>query len=58
MWRKNPADTYLHTHIQSISTWRYVVVVEKTPQPTRKQKPRNVAKPKRNRTQLPPCGVP
>ncbi|MCL5876435.1 MAG: hypothetical protein M1540_01320 [Candidatus Bathyarchaeota archaeon] len=58
MWQKNGVGTWFHIHMAAVSTWRYVVLVEKIPQPTPKQTPQTVANPKSNRPQLPPCGVP
>ncbi|MCL4429987.1 MAG: hypothetical protein M1167_04460 [Chloroflexi bacterium] len=55
--RKNKPCMVSHSH-GGVSTLCYVVLVEKNAYATPKQKLQTVAIPKRNRAQLPSCGVP
>jgi len=49
---------WVHIHMADGSAWRYVVLVEKTSQPTPKQALNQVANTENNRNQHPTCGVP
>jgi len=49
---------WVNIHMAATSAWRYVGGVVEFALATPKQKRRNVAKQKHNRTQTPTCGVP
>ncbi len=46
LWKQNGLNI-VHIHMVGVSTWRYIVLVEKTAQPTPKQKPKHSPNPKR-----------
>jgi hypothetical protein len=58
LWQKRVVDTWVHIHIQPVSTWRYVVLVEKTALATPKQALNQVANTESKSPQLQTCGVP